>query len=360
MPARLALSTTVCSLPGPPQVLLDRWRSLRATHPLALALDPRLPPPVMRELLARSRAQGIGCVELAHPLGSAEGYPMASPLGAERSERRAATQQLLDTLRLAAEHEVPRLVLHPWNLTLRRDPDALRQRFAAGRALPLAELNEQRTDAAPRALDGLLGCLDPLLERAAHEGITIALLTPAIWPQQLPTEAELLALRAELAGAPLEALPASDWEHAAQVVASAASRPAPRRRGPVAAQPGDAWARAAAQAVVPAGPGSTLFVPSGGAATPPPPDAGTEAAATSPSAPARSVDRALRLADAAGLRLRLPLGCGEIGWQTALPSALAKCAEAILVFDAATTAAEITRSMAWIDAASDPSPAAVP
>ncbi|MBK6847895.1 MAG: hypothetical protein IPG96_10275 [Proteobacteria bacterium] len=345
MPPRLALSTSVCRVPGPPQVLLDRWLTLRAAHPLALALDARLPPPVMRELLALARVRGLSCASVAHPLGDAQGHRMASAIGQERGERRAATQQLLETLRLAVEHEVARVVLQPWQLALRLDPSTLRDRFARGRLLPLSELAAQRADVAPAALDRLLSCLDPLLDRAAQEGVTIAMLTPAIWPHQLPTEGELARLRVELAGAPLEALPARDWQHAAATLASAAARATAGSRTSATGRPSDAWAEAVSRAAAPAGPGSTLFVPSSSAA-PPAGASGPSAAAASP--PPAGPARALRLADAAGLRLRLPLGCGELAWGADTLPAAAECTDALLVFDAATSAAELDRSLALL------------
>lgn len=354
MPPRLALSTSVCSVPDPPQALLERWLALRAGHPLALALDARLPLAVQGELLARLRPQALTCAELAHPLGDAHGRRAASPISQDRAERRAATQALLETLRLAVEHEVPRVVLQPWELTLRLELERLRERLARGRHLALDELAAQRSAAAPAALDRLLSSLDPLLDRAAREGVTVALLTPTIWPHQVPNDDELTLLRAELAGAPLDGLPARDWQYAAGVVGSvAADRGADPSSSAAARHSGDAWAQALSRAATPAGPGSTLFVPTFTGAEPPAanPSLLTATEGLPPVAPpAPSLPRARRLADAAGLRLRLPLGCGEIDWARETRPLCDADGEAVLAFDRATTSGELARSLALLDA----------
>lgn len=209
-------------------------------------------------LLAACAARGIRCAELAQPLVGAKGRPAPSPVSADADERHAASQQLITTLRLGAEHGVSRVLIFPSLLPLRPEPwDRVVQDFAYGASpeLPLQALDEERAARAPAALDALCFTLEPVLQHCRDLQAELLFPLPGPLPQQLPAAPEVAALIELFAGSPLGACPCADWIHVHQQL-----------RG-----------------VVP------------------------DLAALSPSS-------SLRVADASGLAPMLPPGIGEICW----------------------------------------------
>lgn len=195
--------------------LLDHWEQLCSGLVDALSIDARNNPRQQKMLLESCRTRGIRCVELTHPLVSAPGRPAAAAASLDPHERRAAVQQLEQTLALGVEHEVRRVVLLPTALALRPDPDQVAQIYAAG-AAPAAELEdlrEQRRGRAPRLLDGLCLALEPALRRAEELETSLILPWPAPWPHLLPDEDEVAQLVTIFEGAPLGLALCSDWCH---------------------------------------------------------------------------------------------------------------------------------------------------
>ncbi|MCA9669452.1 MAG: hypothetical protein KC503_27845 [Myxococcales bacterium] len=265
----------------------ERWRELSSSAVDGVAIDARVSAAQLSDLLEQLSRARLRCGELSEPLASQPGKVAPRALADDRDERRAAAQLLADVVELAGRHEVPRVVLLPAVLDLAPSAAALCERFAERTRMPRDRLLRQRLGAAETALDLYLAHLDPLLERADRVGVELALLGPTVWPHQLPDAAELALLRAEFHGAPLAPYLALDWLHAARALGLVELGPKPERPG----------ARA-------------------------------------------------RVADACGLTLRLPVGCGEVDWeQVKLPHD-----ECVLALSHDVTRGEIQRSIERLDA----------
>ena len=289
----IALSTTVVGLDQAmaARSSLGRWGELASECVDACALDPRLLPAVQTELLQLLRRSGWRAVELAHPFVQEGSARSASPASHEREECRAAGRQIASSIVRAADHEVRRIVVYPTQLPLTPGNESLAVQFARCELVPWQQLAQQRRALVPHALDGLRTALDSALEVAARLDVVLLLPVPCVWPHQVPSSSEVRQLLLEYAGAPLEQTYFADWAHVASCVARSAD---------------------------------------GVVATP-------EAMEPWPGV--------VRMADAAGLRPGLPLGCGEIAVEVALP---APASETVLTLDAEVTRVEVQTSLRWI------------
>lgn len=284
---RVALSTSACPPSLTPAAVLERWSALAGGAIPVLALDEGRPGDLQGELLRLAARRGLSCCELAHPAWSAPTRPAASPASGDREERRTAARQLVDTVHRAADREVHRILVRPARISLAPEIARLRWLFALDRQLPLEELAAQRSARVAPALDGVRAALDPALEAAARLGVSLALAGPAPWPHLVPSSAEVQRLREEFRGAPLSWCCCTDWAAAAAAlgIADAAELPAPE---------------------------------------------------------------ALRLADAAGLSTRLPLGSGALVAED-VAEALRDAELGVLTLRSDVDAAEVRRSVAWIE-----------
>ena len=281
-----ALATTICPLHSEAGPLLRRWLTTRGDLDLALATDPRLPLIVQRALVAGAVDQGVRCTELGHPALQPKGRPAPSPASPARDEQAAAALALVETLQLAEESGAGRVVLYPWTLPLHTSIEELARQFALGADPQVSTLVSQRQGIVATSMDGIRRTLDQTLPRAEAAGTVIGLCLSSVWPHQVPNSEEVFALSEEFAGAPLGTVRASDWEHAAQAAFEAP--PPPATSGPY---------------------------------------------------------RFLRLADACGLTVGLPLGCGEAQWQQCLRDAGEPPSGAVLALDEHTSPAELTLSL---------------
>jgi len=276
---RPVLATSVC-VAHDGASLLARWQALAAERVDALALDARLPLEGCRAVLQALRGSRIACVEIPYrPRASGP-----SPLSADRHERRAAQEELLQTLVVAAEHGVARVVLHPASLPLPTGTDLLRERFARGSSLDLEALLEERAVVARAACDHLCMVLDGVLRAAESAGTTLAFLTPSPWPQQSPNASEVERLRAVFGGGRHGVVFATDRAHVARLLDSHDS-------GDI----GEACA--------------------------------------------------VRLADACGLRGQLPLDSGEADWRAGLAQVRAPSADLVVTISPAARPAEVEHSL---------------
>jgi hypothetical protein len=315
----LALSTSVLGLKrGSAGALLERWRALSAEGGDAtLSLDPRIPPAFQDELLVEARARGLRATEVAHPFLGPEGLPAASFARADPHELRAAASQLRATLERCSEHAVSRVVLYPTSLELAVTPAELRRRHAL--ALPrerLATLAEERRARAGVALDGLALLLDAVLGRAEELGLVILLPTPAAEPHKVPAPVEIAALFERLAGAPLSTCHATDWAHARAALGL-----------------DDDGADGADNADDGRAPGAevALFGP----------------------------PVSVRLADACGLTLRLPLSAGEVDWSGGGPFPRGEATEElVLTLDVSARPDEVAASFRLASRLAEPPPRA--
>lgn len=317
-------------MPAPPERLLERCRVLLAERALLLAVDTRVPTVVQQDLLRLVARQGGQVVELAHATGRIDRRAVGSPLSNDRGEREAATAALLSTLAIAGASGVERVLLYPWGLPLHRGVPELMRRFLVEDDLPLEALGEERQALAATAYDRLRAALDPIVNAAAGAGVQLVVAGPSIWPHQFPDETEVALLCQEFAGAPLGACHFSDWAHARTSLLGKAS--------PVIAPPNsEEWSLAttASGLLLPLFKGE---VDDGGPADP-------IATTSAPAAPPPLV----RLADAAGLTLRLPLDVGESRWRDAVPQALAAPGPVVFAFDEETSPAELARSIDLIN-----------
>jgi sugar phosphate isomerase/epimerase len=286
MASSILLSTSIVALPVSARGLLESWRSLAAGLG-GVALDPRLPPELCAELLPALRRAGLRCPELGHA------WPAAgpSPVSADRSERRAAREQLEETLSAAERGAVRRVLLAPCSLPLEPARVQLARSFGRGEPLALDALSPARAALAAVALDGLASVLEPCLRRAEAQDQRLVLPWPAPWPHAFPNAAEVDALGAILAGSPLAACRALDWVDVAR--------------------------------------------------------------ALDPEREAERCSTALacvRVADSCGLSQRLPLGGGEGSWREQLRELGDEEAERVLTFAPATCAAEVARSLELLEA----------
>ena len=289
-----ALATTPCSTELGPEGILDRWRTLDSKRGLALATDARLGLEFQTALLKQARATGIPLAAIAVPSG--ERSPGA--LAEDRAERAAARALWLATAGLAERFGVAQLVLFPALASLHRSIASLRQRFALGQELGLGPLCDERASLVEPHGDRLRACLDPLLERAASCGVTVALAGPCVWPHQFPDSAELAELHREFSGAPLGRAYFADWHHMRGLVQPAAPRAKLQDELPLeCAEMLARYSRRIEDFCV------------GMAVPPQEQDLATAAAQEPPIVQ-------LRLADASGLRGRLVPGQGEICWQS--------------------------------------------
>jgi hypothetical protein len=176
---------------------------------------------------------------------------MASP---DPDEQREARVQLGATLQRGHHHGVRRVLLMPERLGLSVSWSALALRFATARPLELEALKQQREICRLAALDALCLVLDPVLRSAEDLESELILLTPSPWPHLFPSEEEVARLADIFAGAPLGVRHCTDWAFAG---------------------------------------GKLGWVDS--------------------HRPMEAVS-SVQLADACGLSLELPLGCGEIVW----------------------------------------------
>ncbi|MCC6750010.1 MAG: hypothetical protein IT371_20260 [Deltaproteobacteria bacterium] len=317
----IALSSSLCPTPSPPRQLLEHWKTRRRETALALALDRRLPPAVQRELVELSLPGGVLVRELAVPGETAPRRPAPRATSADRGERRAATELWRELVAFAASRGVVRLVASPEPLDLSTDSiEALRRRFACAEPLELEALEDERAARAQPALDGWRGLLDGVLKQATDLGVTLAFLTPTVWPHQCPNGEELGRLAEEFAGARLGTVHATDWAHARSALLGEPATSAPTPAPLFASTASGLW----------------LPLPASAPAASPAPSQ----RAASPTAPHDSA----RLADACGLRLRLPLGTGELPLPAALEH-LPETGDRVLTFDTACTAAEVERSL---------------
>jgi hypothetical protein len=282
---RLALSTSICPAPLDPRRIIERSREVLEGRGAGLALDGRLSVDEARLTLERLRGAEVRCVELTQMVASAIGRPLPSPLSSDRDERRAASQALARTISLAGEQGVSRVLLLPWPLALSVEREELRRRFARGEAIELEALGGERAARGAVAMDGLQLVLDASLRLAEGLGVQLTLATPAPWPQQCPSADEVKSLGAVFAGAPIVTSHCTDWAHVAELLGAPAGDPA-------------------------------------------------HAAS-------------LRLADASGLRLKLPPGLGEIDWLAALRGVPAD--DGVVTAGADSTVAELTRSFALLE-----------
>lgn len=319
----LALSTALLALPADPAQLLARWDALLPDRQGSLATDPRLSLSQQDELLRLARARGRRCSEVAVPLRDERGRRAPSVSSSDREERRAARAWALQAARLAARQGAERLSLLPTQLSLHREVDELRRAFAEGDILDFDELLAERATLIDAAVDGWRALLDPLLNQAADDGLIVQLLGPTIWPQQLPDRHEIDTLAREFAGAPLQLLLASDWQHARDTLGWQATAEEESKQAD-ADLPPEILAMLSAEAI------SALLAPK------------SAAAADQPAPPT-----SLRLADAAGLELRLPFGVGELdhAWLT---EQLGAATHATLVCDPGTTREEVERAATLI------------
>ena len=219
--AVIVCSTSICARPGPTPApaLLSQWEALCGGLVDALAVDARNNPDEQKMLLTACAARGIRCAELALPLFGAGGRPAPSPVSADADERRAASQLLINTLRLGAEHGVSRLLLFPSLLPLRAEPwDRVVQDFACGVAPEpaLQALDQERAARAPAALDALCFTLEPVLRHCRDLQAELLFPLPGPLPQQLPAAPEAAALIELFAGAPLGVCLCADWIHVHQ------------------------------------------------------------------------------------------------------------------------------------------------
>jgi hypothetical protein len=291
----LALSTLAVEVVAEPTRLFERWSACGLASQAAIATDPRLPLPLQRALLELARRRGAIAAELAHPGLDSRGRATPRLTAPDREERRAARDLLLGTLTLAAEVEAQRVVLLPELLSLHQEIATLRRRFARAEALRLEPLRQERGSCAEEALDRLRGALEPALHLADREGLTLNVLGPAVWPQQLPDAQEIAALQREFGGAPLGWQHATDWRHARETLDALEHEPDQDGlafRSAVDRQSGQPELPPEMLALLPDEAVHALVAPPAEAATAPAPPS------------------CLRIADACGLELRLPPGTG--------------------------------------------------
>ncbi len=253
----LAFSTATLDPALPADAAVARFRALAdgaGAAALAVAVDPRLGSAQQAAWIECFRAGGVSCAEVAHPFvlaGRRRGPMLTSD---DRDEQRAAARRTVETIYMAADHQVPRVVVYPGVLDLRPAVEQLQRAFALAEEPPHDELAARRLTLAAPALDGVRAGLELSLESAARLGVEVALPGPCPWPHQLPCWLEVEGLLREFAGAPLAPMFFMDWAHAAGELETLDRFP--------------------------------------------------------------SSTRAVRVADACGLRLRLPLGAGEARWPT--------------------------------------------
>lgn len=284
-----ALSTSVCRLPADPAGVVQRWRELAGDSVHHLAVDARFPSELQELLLSRCRVESIAVLELAHPTARTGNRRPASPISADSDERRAARLSIEETLRRAERFGIYRVALHPFELALSSGRQELSRAFLRAERLALPGLLAEREHRAARALDGLRLVLDPLLRAADDAGRRLMLAVPPPWPHQCPSPAEAELLLRSYTGAPLGLGYATDWSYQAALL---------REERHSAAVPNGLWS--------------------------------------------------VRLADASGLRLRLPLGTGEIEW-AALLAALPAGLDEVLTLDTETSRQELQQSLELLE-----------
>lgn len=142
---------------------------------------------------------------------------VAPRLAAEdKEERQAALGRALAALTLAVDVGAPLVVVRLGAIDTKHDWSKLALKFARRERLGLERLAAERVQLAPLALDLARYGLDPLVDRAAAAGVTVALAN-RVRPFDIPDDFELRALLDEFRGAPL-----APWLDAAALHARAA------------------------------------------------------------------------------------------------------------------------------------------
>lgn len=287
----IALSTTLCQIPQAPNSIFQSWQARNRGAPW-LAIDPRLPGPVQNDLLEIAHRAGTFCCELAHPRRLPNKRPTASLSSLDSHERREAIQQLCLTVETAAKFLVPRIVLYPSLFPLKIDIETLRYCYAIEKSIDTQLLMNHRRFLAERAFDGLCQTLDRVLQKTSAYTLEFCFVVPSMYPHHFPSVGEVNRLLREFKGAPLGAIYATDWAHAKNVLSL---------------------------------------------------NEYDEALDTTPTA--------LRIADACGLTLRLPLGCGEVSWSPVWNTLnkIPSLQKAVLVLETDATNDEISSSIDFLE-----------
>lgn len=285
---QIACSTTLCPLPCTTSEILNHWSTRCSGVTRRMSIDARIGPDQQRDLLSACPGTGtlqITSTELSHPYSGPGGRPAPSLASPDPDEQREARAQLTATLQRGHHHGVRRVLIPPVGLELPLSWSTLALRFATARQLELEALKQQRELRRPVALDALCLVLDPMLRIAEDLESELVLLTPSPWPHLFPSDEEVARLQEIFAGAPLFVRHCTDWAHAGGVLG---------------------WVDR-----------------------------------DRPMGQATSV----QLADASGLVLELPLGCGEIVWHEQEQTVQVE-GEMVLSFRPDTCAVEV--QMAWM------------
>lgn len=214
-----SLSTTCIEVPQPPEAILDRLRVLSSEVIETIALDPRLPLEVMRQVARGAMARRLRVNQLSPPQTSRS----ASAISEYRDERRRCIGDIIDAVELAAQWDVEHVSLGPWSIAGVADPAALRHAHTLGHSLPFADLEEGRRVRGAGALDRVRSLLDTAFGRADGLGRRILLTAPVPFLWATPNASELQLLRQEFSGAPLDIQLRLDWAHQREALEGASN-----------------------------------------------------------------------------------------------------------------------------------------
>jgi sugar phosphate isomerase/epimerase len=141
---------------------------------------------------------------LPYPRGLRPGEPCPFRLGSAAAEDiRDAVKYGTETLRIAARHGIPSVLVSPTS----RDDELRRRRKASIEDNQVSGLRKDLEAArqlwSASALDALKRVLSRLLDTADRQGVRLALV-PGGWIDELPNEPEVLLCLEEFCGAPLD------------------------------------------------------------------------------------------------------------------------------------------------------------
>jgi len=172
----------------------------------AIALETTVAPGWLAELMSGRDTRALPVSAIEAPCPRPRGTRAPRLAATEKDERREAMAQTAATIELAQVTHARVVVLRLGRLDIRDGWSDSVQAFARGSwktATAQRQLAERRHLVA-RALDQTRFALEPLLERAADAGVTLALANRARW-FEVPDEVEIGVLLEDFRGAPLAA-----------------------------------------------------------------------------------------------------------------------------------------------------------